>query len=206
MRYFGLGSTPGYFCTAGKCRGGSPAMVTLFRQLQSEINRVRKVYGLTADLAVDGVIGPATAARLIRLARTISSRVSNVDPTIDTYAIETADLPGPEQVAADATALVQALRRDGYAAGAVPPDVQVGALVEPYLDQVNAGGVTRFPPGNIVMPVGPTATQPPVVPGAHATPPIRMPSGKAAAIGLGVVAALSAGVYAFTRLRRRETA
>lgn len=180
----------GYMCQAGNCWGTTPSAVSLFKILQTEINRVRKVYGLTADIPIDGVIGPLTAARLIRLARTISSKVSHVDPAIDTYAIETVNLPGPDQVAADAAALVAALRRNGYDAMHAPTSTKVDALINPYQ--------TTKP---VVVTVGPTSPG-----GGSASPPaptapVKWTPGKTAAVGIGaaVLGALGVGIAAFAK-------
>lgn len=208
---FGAALTMGadFRCADGKCVGANPAKVALFKLLQSEINRVRKVYGLAADLPVDGIIGPLTAARLIRLARTISSRVSFVDPAIDTYAIETTMLPGPQQVATDAADLVAALKRNGYDVEHTPPGLQVGALVDPYLTEIDAGGSGRPNIRPIDMAIGPTSN---VAPPSPRTPPAAWQPAAVAGIGLfpvaaiAVVGAVGLGALAWALKRRRAGA
>jgi hypothetical protein len=155
-----------FFCTtAGTCTATNPGTQTLFKKLQSELNRVRKLYGMPADVWVDGKIGSSTTAKLIKTAQRIATIVPGMklDPAIEGYAIEiSGQLPSSSQVARDASDLVSALMRNGYAPGFVPPPQQSGALIDPYLIAVGQGsGASNLPgrpnvPANLV--VGPTAS------------------------------------------------
>ena len=111
----GLGAI-GYACSGGVCRATSPTQQLLFVKLQKELNRVRPMFGLPADVAVDGVLGTSTLAKLIKLSVKMVGDPNNArfDNVFDKYAIELgSQLPTVETLAADALNVAQALERNG---------------------------------------------------------------------------------------------
>lgn len=208
--------TGSFSCSAiGTCTGTSPGVQIMFRKLQEQMNRVRKIYGLPADVVVDGKIGASTTAKLIKLAQKIAASIpsAKLDSTIEGYAIEVSgQLPKTSQVARDASDLVSALMRNGYAPGYVPPPQQSSALIDPYLDAITGGSgapTIKRPnvPANLV--VGPTASAGGAVvpsagypPDAYAAPAFARSSGLAVAgVVLGVLALAGIGAAAWKATR-----
>lgn len=163
---------PTYTCTVlGTCSGTTPQQIAQFKQLQSELNRVRKRYGLPADVTVDGKIGAGTLAKLIKLAtKLVGDRNlgDKVDKAIEAFAVGIAGgtatsspdfvgLPSTKMIAGNASAIIQALGRDGI-------DARWAWMGGPTGDWQNPA--TTPNPGVPSIPVGPTAPVPvlPILP------------------------------------------
>jgi hypothetical protein len=186
----------------GTC-SGNPLFVTL----QRELNRVRPIYGLPADVGVDGKIGTKTLAKLIKTAQAIDRRLGQVrDSALDDYTYPDIALNvTPKMLAFEADAVVAALRRNGYSTGHVPPEVAAQSVIDPYVNNVASG--LPVPPnfksvlpsiGPLVVNVGPTAntTSPaPIVPVPLTS---KIPTGVKIAggivLGLGAVVGVAAAI------------
>lgn len=180
----------------GTC-SGSP----LFAQLQQQLNRVRPIYGLPADVAVDGKIGLKTLAKLIKTAQAIDRKLGEArDSALDDYAFPDISGVTTKQLASEADIVLAALRRNGYSIGRVPPDVAAQSVLDPYVANAGSGVIPNkvAPIGPLIVHVGPTAPTTPLAPTA---PTLRVPMGLkiagGAMLALGVaggIAAIVAGV------------
>jgi len=119
-----LGAETGFTCSIlGTCSGTTPAVTARFIALQRELNRVRPMFGLPADVSLDGKIGAGTLAKLMKLADKIVGRPnsSQFDNVFDKYAFnQTVDNPGEVSIApttkvlaSEALSVTQALERNG---------------------------------------------------------------------------------------------
>jgi hypothetical protein len=129
-----LGAVPytNFKCSiTGVCSGTFAATTALFQQLQSELNRVRVVYGLPADVGVDGKIGSGTLAKLIKTAQAMNARLGELrDSRLDDYVYpDIATNISTKMLAAEADVILDVLRRNGIQGG---PIVGGGGLVDPY--------------------------------------------------------------------------
>jgi hypothetical protein len=128
------------------CQATTPAKAAIFRKLQNELNRVRPMVGLVADVPVTGIIDVKTVAKTIKFAQKLfASTGGKIDPIFYNYAVEVADAgagQGPVSqislavLAADAGAIIEALGRLGVAPGtSVPgsPGTWPGAEQPPQL-------------------------------------------------------------------------
>lgn len=188
-----------YSCSfTGNC-AGSP----LFLELQRQLNRVRPIYGLPADVATDGVIGSKTLAKLIKTAQAIVKRLGeNFDgDALSDYAYYDIAHPSTKSLAAEADVVVASLRRNGYAIGRVPPDVASQSLIDPYVTSAaspsSMPNMHLAPIGPLIVNVGPTATQ--TAPPAPPTPfkpgiPLGAKIAGGVVLGLGVVGGITAVV------------
>lgn len=167
-------------------------------RLQRELNRVRPMYGLPADVTVDGVIGTSTLAKLMKLAvKFVGDRNSaQFDGVFDKYAIEFGGtLPTPAMLAADALNVAQALERDGLTmqhywaredaapSTATTPTIDLRSLVAPFRKTAA---------------VGPTAPPAPVLPS-----PATSFKTRNLAIAGAVVGVLAIGGIALVAAKRR---
>lgn len=134
----GVGQPHTFSCsTSGVC-SGSP----YFKVLQQELNRVRPLYGLPADVVVDGKIGTVTLAKLIKTAQAINRALGERrDGALDDYVYPDIALNvTPKMLAQEAPAIAASLRRNGIAPEYLPPDQQVTSVMDPYADAITAGG------------------------------------------------------------------
>ena len=204
-RLFGLGSVPAssYSCSPNAVCSGNP----IFGQLQTELNRVRQVYGLPADVATDGKIGVATLAALIKTAQAIDALGMQRDAVLDDYVHYDISGVSPKDLASEADVVLAALKRNG-----VDPRFG-GNLLDPYGSNPQQTTTARRVPPMRLVPTGPTAILPalPGTPSVPALPTIpRLPGlpglpgaptssklSTGAKIGIGVgVSAVAAAVIA----------
>jgi hypothetical protein len=116
-----LGAETGFTCSIlGTCAGATPAVTARFVALQREMNRVRPMFGLPADVSVDGKIGAGTLAKLMKLADRIvgSPNSSQFDNVFDKYALNqvvegVSIAPTTKVLASEALSVTQALERNG---------------------------------------------------------------------------------------------
>jgi hypothetical protein len=167
----GLGATTPYACSAaGNCKPLTASQLTLFKKLQTELNRVRVLYGLPPDVTVDGEIGAKTLAKLIKLSEQFIKQPDSqkFDRVFDKYGLVTGAMPTTAGLAADALNVTQALTRDGltmqhyWAREDQSPPTQTVSVIDPYLVAANTGTVPRpkNPMRLITVPVGPTSQGP----------------------------------------------
>jgi lysozyme family protein len=198
---------PSYTCSGGVCRATTPQQQALFVQLQRELNRVRPMFGLPADVATDGVIGAGTLAKLMKLATKFvdDHNSSRFDRVFDKYAIDSGTLPTTSMVATDALTLVQALGNNGLTEQHYWAQQDAAATVSPIVNLVKQVVATvASKPQVAVVPVGPTAT-----PGSNALPsptPHALPKFKGVKVALGVLGALAAGGLVLGLITRRRAA
>lgn len=191
-----LGAVPytNFKCSiTGVCSGTFAATTALFQQLQSELNRVRVVYGLPADVGVDGKIGASTLAKLIKTAQAINARLGELrDSRLDDYVYpDIATNISTKMLAAEADVILDVLRRNGVQGG---PVVGGGGLVDPY--QGVPGGIR---PVSLPLNIKPILTQIAVGPtasgGANASPtlPFVTPAPAFKVVGLSLLGVGAAG-------------
>ncbi len=169
-----------FACSPSAC-WGSP----VYKALQKELNRVRPLYGLPSDVAVDGTIGSSTLAKLIKTAQAIDRRLGGErDAALDDYVYP--DLSGVSyrQLSAEADAVLAALQRNGASIGpgsspgaiadqvaqAVTRGVAQGAAVNPYgsssiqnaaVQAITSGAVAaQAVPAGVLMPAAPSGRLP----------------------------------------------
>ena len=114
-------SASSFMCSSpgpnGVCQGSTQATQRVFLELQTEINRVGRTYGVT-KIATDGKIGPKTVAALVTVATRLGDKLgtTNLDSALDGLLFEVEGSPTtPHEIALNAEAITAALQRDGAA-------------------------------------------------------------------------------------------
>lgn len=198
----GIGaSSSSYSCSmSGVCTATSAAQAAIFMRLQQQLNRVRSMFGLPADVVTDGKIGAKTAAKLIRLAEQVEARLGSGADRIMTYYAVTTPEPTASRVASEALAIVQALERNGMSAAAwsVQDDspVPAGAMPNPYVQPAHPPVITAqsLLPAWFHQYLTPSATNTPAAPTASTPTPVVVSTGPAVSATPGITAITPRGL------------
>lgn len=198
----------------GMCQGTTQATQRAFIDLQNEINRLGRTFGVT-KIATDGKIGPKTVAAVLAVADRLSDKLKgDLDRALDDLRIEVEGSPTTARdVASNVEAITAALKRDG--AVEKPWSVLTAAqdVVHTFVDNITAAATAPpaaatpspwagyAPPGALVDPYAATPAPPPV----EYTSAPRWPTWLKITLGIGAAAA-AGGVAAalVSRPRRRQ--
>lgn len=224
--HLGVAST-GYMCSGTTCQGTNQAAQHAFIALQTEINRLGRVYG-TSRIDVDGKLGPTTLRAIVTLAERIFDRLTvNTDGALRDLLLEIDDRNATtvRDLAEKAEVLTAALQRDGMAQAprsiytAVRNQMQQIIDVDTYGPGAGGAPAVPNPPtfpggGNSLTPQGFDPANPwpvPTGPGPSqsASPAIvsRFPASWKvwAGVGAAALAIVGAGLWYGRRLSRRDT-
>lgn len=165
----------------GTCQGTTSAVQRIFIELQTEVNRHARGFGIT-KIATDGKIGPKTLSALLMVVDRLGNAAgANLDKSLEALIIEVDDAPTtPRDVALNAEAITAALKRDGVAEQ--PWSVLTAA--QGFINQIIDAGAaaTHQPPAPAPAP----APSPPVYAGganyAAPAPPGQLIDPYAAAV------------------------
>lgn len=199
----------------GVCQGTTQATQRAFVDLQTEINRVGRTYGVT-KIATDGKIGPKTVAAVITVADRLGDVLKgDLDRALGDLVIEVEGSPTTARdVASNVEAITAALKRDGSVEKPWSVLTAAQGAVHTFVDNVTAAATAPpaaanpspwagyAPPGALIDPYAAAPTAPPPV---EYTSAPRWPTWLKITLGIGAAAAVGGAAAALvSRPRRRQ--
>lgn len=164
MTALGL-SASSFMCSStgpnGTCQGATQAVQRAFIDLQTEINRVGRAFGVT-KIATDGKIGPKTVAAVITVADRLGDKLrGDLDRALSDLLIEVEGSPTTARdVAGNVGAITAALKRDGAAERPWSILTAAQTAVQTILDAGAAGNQPPVAPGTPAPNPVPATTSP----------------------------------------------